>query len=937
MLSPISSESTPTSLNRRRFIAGSGAVAFGLSLKYAQPVGAQLVDGQGADQEPYGAWEDLMREKWTWDQVAHGTHGTNCQGGCAFNVYVKDGIVWREEQQGEYGKSDPDVPDYGPRGCQKGLRHAKYMYGNQRILYPMKRVGERGAGQWERVTWDQAMTEIADRFLDTCIAHGPESITFGLGTGLVMKRGAIASLLRFANITGSPMPEAFAGVGDLPTGIYMTVGEALLGDTAAAIFKSRTCLIWYGNPAVTRIPDAHFFWEARYNGTEVIAISPEFTPTAMHASKWVNPKPGTDAALAMAMVQTIIADRSFDVDYIREQTDLPFLVRTDNRKFLRTTDLTADAEASDQEFYFWDETAAAIAKAPGTGFTMPIPGQPQPEPTERLTLGELRPALEGRWTVETKNGPVEVTTVFELVKAHSAAFSPERAAKITGVHADVTREIARQFASAGPAMIFSGFRVSKWLHGDLMQRSMMLLLSITGNLGKPGSGLQVMNLDKGEDTGAFPFDGLPPGMRPVTLSRWDYTHADGKALNREIYGEQLAEHFDKYYQESVAKGWFPDYSHAPWKMGFFVASNAANWRASGKRWRKEAFEQLEHIVACETDMGVTPMYADYILPMAHHYERQDLVLWSWTPYLQVLDAAVPPLGESVDEFELFSRLAKAISDRAQARGVKPIEDNVMGMPVQRDFTQFHRLFTKNGVYTSMRDVLNFLLAVNPGLPKESFDTLAKNGITHLPDSEGVMYGPGSPYRDTLIRSVKDKKPYHTLTGRQQFYIDHDWFLQEGEALPTYRAPLTVKGYPLQFLQGHARHGIHSTWRDDPLLVSLQRGEPDIYVNPDDAGQRGVADGDIIKVFNSFGSFVAMAHVSAGIQPGMTFMYHGWDPMMFRGRQNFGAVISTAGLIKPTSVVGGHGHLNYRPLVYEPNATFQDLTCDFEIYVDALRG
>jgi DMSO reductase family type II enzyme molybdopterin subunit len=916
------------STSRRKFIAGSGAVTLTLSLKYASPVRAQLME-----QNAYGAWEDLMREKWTWDRVVRGTHGTNCQGGCAFNVYVKDGIVWREEQQGEYGQLDPDTPDYGPRGCQKGLRHAKYMYGKQRILYPMKRVGERGSGQWERVTWDQALAEIADRFIDTCVAHGPESISFGLGTGLVMKRGAMMALARFATVTGSPLPEAFAGVGDLPTGVYLTVGEAILGDTAAAIFKSRTCLIWYANPAVTRIPEAHFFWEARYNGTEVIAISPEFTPTAMHASKWINPNPGTDAALALGMVQTILEDGTYDADYIREQTDLPFLVRTDNRKFLRTTDLTDDAGASDQEFYFWDEAAAAIAKAPGTGFTVPTPGQPQPEPEERLTLGELRPALEGRWTVETESGPVGVTTVFELMKQQVSDYAPERAATITGVNADVIRETARSFATAKPAMIFIGFRVSKWLHGDLMQRSMMLLLSITGNLGKPGSGLQLMNVARGEDLGAFIADGLPPTFRVASLSRWDYSHTDGQALNREVYGEQLASHFDKYFQKSIDKGWFPDYGRTPWKMGFFVGSNAANWRSAGKRWRKEAFEQLDHIVTCGTDMGVTPIYSDYVLPMAHHYERQDLVLWSWTPNLQVLDAAVPPLGESVDEFELFDRLARAISERAKARGVAPVQDSFMGMPMERDFTQFHRLFTKGGVYTSMRDILDFQLAMNPGLPKESFDTLAKNGMTQLPDSDGVMFGPGSPYPDTLIRSVNDKKPYRTLTGRQQFYIDHDWFLQEGEALPTYRAPLAVKGYPLRFLQGHARHGIHSTWRDDPLLVSLQRGEPDIYVNPDDAEQRGVADGDIIRVYNSYGSFIAMAHVSSAIQPSMTYMYHGWDPMMFRGRQNFGAVISTAGLIKPTSVAGGQGHVNYRALKFEPNATFQDVTCDFEKHVE----
>ena len=116
----------------------------------------------------------------------------------------------------------------------------------------------------------------------------------------------------------------------------------------AAVYKSRCCLVWFCNPAVTRIPDAHFFWEAKYNGTEVIAISPDFTPSAMHASKWVNPKPGTDIALAMGMVQVLLADGLIDWDYIREQTDLPFLVRADNGKFLRESDFVARRRGAHQ-------------------------------------------------------------------------------------------------------------------------------------------------------------------------------------------------------------------------------------------------------------------------------------------------------------------------------------------------------------------------------------------------------------------------------------------------------------------------------------------------------------------------------------------------------------------------------------------------------------
>ena len=131
------------------------------------------------------------------------------------------------------------------------------------------------------------------------------------------------------------------------------------------------------------------------------------------------------------------------------------------------------------------------------------------------------------------------------------------------------------------------------------------------------------------------------------------------------------------------------------------------------------------------------------------------------------------------------------------------------------------------------------------------------------------------------------------------------------------------------MMGHARHGIHSTWRDDSLLLSLQRGEPDIYINPNDADSRGVNDGDMVRIYNSAGEFFAMAHVSSGIQPGMLFMYHGWDPKMFKDQKNFGEVIPTGGLIKPTSMAGDYGHLGYRPLAFAPNQTYKDFTCDFE--------
>ncbi len=915
----------PTTTTRRGFVTATAAL--GLSLKYG-------CSSETPEQRPaqiYRGWEDLMRNKWTWDRVVRGSRGINCTGHCAFNLYVRNGIVWREEQQGDYGASGDDVPDYGPRGCQKGLRQAKQMYGKQRVLYPMKRVGERGEGRWERISWDQALTEIAGKFIDYAVTDGPTSISYAMGTAMILKRVVFGGLFRFGNITGCEIPETFAGVGDLPVGAFMTLGYPLPGDNMAAVYKSKCCLVWVCNPAATRIPDAHFFWEARYNGTDVVVISPDFNPSAMHASKWVNPKPGTDAALAMAMVQTIIADGTIDWNYVREQTDLPFLVRLDNQKFLRESDLV-DAGREDG-FYFWDTDKQAPVLAPGTGFK-PAFGPAAEGPKESLVLGDFEPALEGQWTVASKGGDVAVTTVFELVKQNAQNYTPENVAEITGVNPSVTRNIARSFAGSGAGMIFAGYRVNKWLHGDLILRAWLLMCALTGNTGRAGGGVQTTNLPRADGLNKYAFEGLGPRLRVAALATWDYAKSKNRQLNAAIYGDEIADHIDSHYREAIDRGWMPDYGEKPWNMAIMAGHNPVSWRASGERWRETALSRVKTLVAITPDMSATAMHSDYVLPAAHHYEIQDMTMEGRTPYVHVLNAAVEPLGDSKPDWFIQKELLEKISQLAVERSIEPIQDSMFGQPIERDYTQAGELFTLNGQFKEPRDVVEFLFENTPGLPKITWEEFAEAGIVRTEDSEGVQFGPDAPFSYETLASTRAKKPYKTLTGRQQYYIDHDWFLSEGEQLPVYKDPLAIDGYELRLTMGHARHGVHSLYRDDSLLVSLQRGEPDIHVNPDDAKARDVEDGGLIRVFNSFGSFVAMAHVTASMQPKQLFMYHGWDPMMFRGHQNFNSVISTAGLLKPVQMISGYGHLNFRAPVNVPNQTHHDCTCEFEKYVGA---
>ena len=112
-------------ISRRTFLVGAGAgattLALGLStLRRKEGLTYPSMEVASVDPVTYGDWTDTYRSKWTWDRIVKGTHNrANCFSACSWNLFVKDGVVWREEQNAVYGPSREGVPDFNPRGCQK--------------------------------------------------------------------------------------------------------------------------------------------------------------------------------------------------------------------------------------------------------------------------------------------------------------------------------------------------------------------------------------------------------------------------------------------------------------------------------------------------------------------------------------------------------------------------------------------------------------------------------------------------------------------------------------------------------------------------------------------------------------------------------------------------------------------------------------------------
>ncbi len=423
------------------------------------------------EQQPgYRDWEDVYRGRWRWDKVFWGTHCVDCYpGNCPYRVFVKDGVVFAEEQAGNLPIVEKGVPDMNPMGCQKGAAWSRMLYSKERVFHPLKRAGQRGQGKWKRISWDQALTEISDQVLDAIQEVGPEAV---INEGTPGEGGLLSSFpfVRLVEMMGGLRTDVNAVINDFSAGIYITFGKF---DPASSLddgFHTEFLMYTHMNPVYTQIAAFHYTTEARYKGADIVLVAPDCSPSHVHADYFVPIKAGTDAALGLSMAQVIIQEGLHNAVFVKEQTDLPLLVRLDNRRFLRQADLQEDG--SDEVFYVWDARTGGLAEAPRA----------------TLALGEVDAALEGSYPATLMDGRrVDVVPVFELLKERLADYTPEKAQEMCGVNPDVIRSLARKIATKR-GTIFCGGTSFKYYHSDLMVRAYLLVLGLTGNWGRKGTG-----------------------------------------------------------------------------------------------------------------------------------------------------------------------------------------------------------------------------------------------------------------------------------------------------------------------------------------------------------------------------------------------------------------------------------------------------------------
>jgi len=269
------------------------------------------------------------KRKWTWEEDgmkvvrSMATNGPGCHEGCGVLLYVKDGRLVKVE-------GNPDLPFNQGRLCPRCLALPEVVYHPDRLKYPLKRVGERGEGKWERITWEEAFNTITDKFNEIKRDYGAESVIFCQGTG----RGDIKSYhSKLAYSFGSANKVAFGPLHGhacnepkLMT-TRVTIGAYGVADCSQFFtdryenpdWKVPECIIIWGNEPIASTM-GNWIVECMKRGSELIVIDPRRIWLATRAKIWLQVRPGTDAALALGMLNVIIGEKLYDTEFVEKWT-----------------------------------------------------------------------------------------------------------------------------------------------------------------------------------------------------------------------------------------------------------------------------------------------------------------------------------------------------------------------------------------------------------------------------------------------------------------------------------------------------------------------------------------------------------------------------------------------------------------------------------------
>lgn len=744
-------------LTRRGFLKATGAAAGALGLA-----------GAGSMVSADGWLAPVQAEAQPEERVAYTFHQAHCTQHCSMKCTVRDGRLCLIEPND--GWADPDYSTV----CVRGLSEIQHIYSSDRIQTPLKRVGERGSGEFVSISWDEAMNIFSTTMLDLWEKYGQDCVVF---------RKTFETRVDF-------LPKLIGAQGGGNAGIDVGVGNgfdpAFGGDgycysasEARDWINAKTLIIAGSNYLESSPMQSKPFFEAKERGCEIITIDPAFSTTASKSNRWIPIRPGADGALFLGMITHIIDNDLFDASFMKANTSFPFLVSLEDGSLLRSKPVNPNSSkpetGEENPFMIWDE----VTQSP-----------------RFYNEVDVDPALEGLFEIEGK----QFATVFSLLKDNQKAYTVEWAAETSDVPSEDVRYLAEKYATQKPSSFCLGWGGNdKFSNADVSGHAVAILAAMTGNLGKPGAGAGAyvgsMGYASGK-LGSWPIpDNYQQAKSPVPL--YDCRRMENNVRALITFGDALMQRF-------------------------------ANMKLTAQ-WAKE----LDFIVFAGPYHSTGADYADLILPLCSKFETDEAIggIKSVAWHIQMQQKVLDPLFESRTDFRvehdllaslgmgLDSYLPKTPEELARYQLDSSKDEKVKGITIES-------LMDNQGIAAT-----NGFGPIPVGFENQKYNTPSKRVEVYYEDlvqdnqqlpnwEEPCEVYPGNP--------LMEKYPLQLGQPRTRFrihnqYTEASWIRQFYDVYLEMN-PIDMDARGLQF--------------DDHVIVFNDRGEAGCRVRPNNAIRPG---------------------------------------------------------------------------------------------------
>ena len=755
-----STDGSSGGITRRGFLKGvtaAGALGLGLS-------------GMTSTR---GWLREASAEETVEERVAYTYHQAHCGGMCPLKCTVRDGRLVMVQP------NDACAMDRLKTICLKGISEVQHIYGDGRIQAPLKRVGDRGTNQFEQVSWEEALDDIASHIKQAQDTYGKNSVvvTTSSETDCVFLQAMLGAQGR-----GNTGIDIGYGNG-LDPSMGLGGGYAMSTPEARDWVNSKLVLTVGSNFCESTLPQVRLFFEAKEAGAKMITVDPHYSTTASKSDEWIPIEPGTDAALYFGMIVHIVEQGLIDQDFMKQHTSYPFLVDVATGKLIREHEpqMVVDEEGNEapedgqaDPFYVIDEATGAVV------------------PYQQTT----NPSLSG--TVEFRGATVR--TVYDLLLDSLANYSVDWASEITGIPAEKIKELAELYAE-GPSSLALGWGGNdKIANADVAGHAAAVLVALTGIVGKPGTGVGV-------------YVGGTYNCHTAALGEW--------ALPEDmVAAENEMASYDMRTKESNA--------HVLIAAGDDLCQHYGNMNVS-TAWANS----LDFIVSIDPYFTEGCKWADYVLPCTTRFENDEEYGNIKNGYNQILlqEKIIDPLFEAKTELWIQRELAKRLgfenalpaTSRERVDAIlSTSEDEAINTLTVDQIAENQGVWPIEGAEECRRVLEDYAFVTDSGRMEVYYDSLVDYGQA-LPAWEApVEIASDNPLRETY--------PLQLSNVRTRFQI-HNQF-QNAEWIKQYYRP-TIEVNPQELTSRGLQTG-------DAVRVFNNRGEFKVYVNGNESIRPGCA-------------------------------------------------------------------------------------------------